>query len=127
MNDRYALRLSLFVLSKALELRSLTKSRSPSIFISPLGKFVIVLTPYACNAIALKSLKNGTLDVVVLKGTTLTAKVLKPECVTVPIVGVPPPPVIVTVGVEVYSLPGFVTVIAEIWLLPLMDATAVAP
>ena len=84
----------------------LISARSPSIFISPLGKFVIVLTPYACNAIALKSLKKGTLDVVELKGTTLTAKVLKPECVTVPIVAVPsplepPPPVTVTVGVEV--------------------------
>ena len=49
-----------------------------------------------------------------------------------PIVGVrtppePPPPVTATVGVDVYSLPGFVTVMADILPLPLIDAVAVAP
>ena len=57
---------------------------------------------------------------------------MNPLCVTVPIVGVrtppePPPPVTATVGVDVYSLPGFVTVMADILPLPLIDAVAVAP
>ena len=69
----------------------------------------------------------------VLKGTTLIENVLNPTCVTVPIVAVavaeapePPGSVIVTVGVEVYSLPGFVIVIAVI-APPETVAVAAAP
>ena len=66
-----------------------------------------------------------------LSGTTLTANVLYPVYVTVPVVAVPvapepPPPVIAIVGAELYSLPGFVTVI-PVTTPPETAAVAVAP
>ena len=67
----------------------------------------------------------------VLNGTILTAKDLNPECVIVPTlaVAVAPDPllsVIVTVGVDVYSLPGFV-IVNPVIAPPETVAVAVAP